>query len=184
MPIFSKEGEFHDMAYVWPHRRGWFVMPSSYSTAAGELLELATSGQGGNDLLVYPIAFLYRHAIELSLKEVIHYARRLEDDGLGVPHGHELDKLWERTSALLQKIAPDRSEPGREEVGRIIAELHELDEKSMAFRYDDQEIGKRLEGPVNLRALGETMQRVVSWLEGGVAMLDALIEARAELDRP
>ena len=171
MPIFTDKGAYHELAYIWPRSAGWEVMSTAYADAADHLV--ATAAGVPRDLLVYPIVFLYRHAIELSLKELIRAALKFHDDGGGeVPHHHDLAKLWRRASALMTTIAPEKSEGGRDEVGKIIMELHELDERGTSFRYDDAMVRDKLPGHVNLTAVGETMQFVLGWLSGGVDMLD------------
>jgi hypothetical protein len=181
MAIFTREGFFHEMAHVWPHRSGEYVMPAAYQEAAETLVRAAESGPG--DLLVFPIVFLYRHAIEVSMKEVLQRGLELEDDGHGPPsrHRHDLMALWRRTRALLMQIVPDDPYDGVDEIEAVITELHDLDERSMSFRYDDQEIGKTLHGPVNVSMIGQTLGGVVNWLAGASDLLDALKAARGEM---
>ena len=180
--IFTDKGTYHELAYIWPHSAGWEILPSAYAEAADQLV--AAAAGAARDLLVYPIVFLYRHAIELGLKELIRAALQVQDDGGGeVPRHHDLAKLWQRASALLTTIAPEDSEGGREEVGAIIMELHELDERGTSFRYDEK-IGDKLQGAVNLREIGKTMQVVLTWLSGGVDMLGEWQSASDHHDGP
>lgn len=178
MAIFTREGFYHEMAHVWPYMPGYFVMPAAYQEAAEELVRAAEKGPG--DLLVFPIVYLYRHAIEVSMKEVIQRAVALRDDGKGSPsqHRHDLMELWRRTRALLMEIVPDEPYDGVDEVQAVIRELHDLDERSMSFRYDDQKIGERLHGPANVPMIGQTLGGVVNWLAGASDMLDALRTAQ------
>jgi len=50
--------------------RGWDAYASGYLEAANLLVEKALETGQRTDTLIYPVAFLYRHYLELRLKEI------------------------------------------------------------------------------------------------------------------
>ncbi len=97
---FASGDEWHlnaCVAFVQSHRHEAYAYREGYRRAATMLFENAVaSDQCSPDLLVFPIAFLWRHHLELALKELVRLVRRLEDDDRTVPTSHPLLPLWLR----------------------------------------------------------------------------------------
>jgi hypothetical protein len=113
-----------------------------YQDAARDLVREWCHSGANPDGIVYPVGFLYRHAIELHLKARItdtEWFRGLDDRkkmralmGRKIRFGHSLKRLWRVLKPLL-KVEPDKDELAT--VERQIQELNDLDEKSDGFRY-------------------------------------------------
>ena len=56
--------------------------------AADAALDLAKAERHHTDFLVYPILFLYRQYLEISLKEILLYAEELRDGNMDIPGTH------------------------------------------------------------------------------------------------
>jgi hypothetical protein len=99
---------------------------------------------------VFPIAFLYRHYVELRLKELALTAReclwkRAVGDGdpglrdqmkeLQVPDTHDLWCLWRVFLPLLARLRPDPGNEVSTRVSRRIRALADADPKGESFRY-------------------------------------------------
>jgi hypothetical protein len=105
---------------------------------------LALLRRGGDDTLVYPAVFSFRHGIELALKSL---ARDLhvvgEVERLGGPN-HRLDEIWEKVREPIDYYSSNfyfdaHFDPGMKltplDVDEVIHHLNRSDPASMAFRY-------------------------------------------------
>jgi hypothetical protein len=115
------------------HDEPWGAMAEGFKRMADVGLRHLEQTGRGQDYLVYPIVYCYRHYVELSLKEIIRAARMLLDEQGGVPSTHNLDALWNTAEPLLKQIA-DSPETYRS-VRNCLARFNELDPQSDAFRY-------------------------------------------------
>lgn len=86
------------------------------------------------DLVVYPLVYCLRHAVELALKMVIRGARGLLDQPGDFPDGHRLDSLWNTARPLLQQIFSNDEETSRR-VTTVIESLRLIDPEGEGFRY-------------------------------------------------
>ena len=120
-----------------------------YKNAADKLVDFAIQA-GDNktlDTFFFPIMYLYRHALEVSLKSIYH---RFNGKVL---HGHELDCLWKKVrDEILNEIDSDeffamvqgykkdavrwvRDNDGLNEIENLFKELQNWDKKSDTWRY-------------------------------------------------
>ncbi len=77
-----------------------------YRRAALRLAEFVCEAGQGQDFLVYPIVYLYRHHIELTLKSIINAAAfvidyTLTEKDLDTLGRHDLAKLWNLAKPML-----------------------------------------------------------------------------------
>lgn len=92
------------------------------------------------DTLTLPIVFLYRHYVELTLKDLIiqgakKYNKPSTPYKVEIPKTHRIDNLWQKLKPMLQQThSPEKSEE-IEVVEACIWELSRLDEGSFSFRY-------------------------------------------------
>lgn len=135
---------------------------AGYWEGAGLLLKHVTSAsQADACTLVYPIFFLYRHAIELSLKRIIF--------GMEEPEGgHDLNKLWKRAEPVINRLPKAGIRSNQDEARRFIAELSKLDSTSQTFRYPVERGRKAkktlLQGRFDLTAFGSRAQATGDYL--------------------
>jgi len=84
----------------------WWEYINGYKKAGDALLSSSNVlGNGRKEYeLVYPMVFLYRHYIELQLKEIILNARNFLDINEKFPKGHDIKELWAMCMGLLREI--------------------------------------------------------------------------------
>lgn len=143
-----------------------FCYAEGYKRAAEELVKFIGDHDQDQDFLVYPIIFLYRHHIELMLKELTVLASKLLGDRTKLPNGHNLKKLWELCEPLLRRIHEDDGTYGA--VTNLINQLTEVDPTSESFRYHVNKEGRPcLPGirRVNLRHFAEVMEGLTNFLD-------------------
>ena len=136
--------------------------------------EGATSGPH-NDKLLYPTIYLYRHCLELKLKDLILLGVRIgnftRDEKLNdILSRHELTRLWTKVKRFLQVNYPEDTEQVSA-VEAVVQEFHQIDRDGQTMRYDrDTNLRKRnyehVPSHISITNLRETMEKVYSYLDG------------------
>jgi hypothetical protein len=110
----------------------------AYRTGAETLHEIAVTSEAGKELL-FPIAFLWRHYLELTLKRIL-----LQLDGGSIRNGllrsHDLLWLWDQAERTFREAWPEAKEHGW--IRRLLAEFQKLDPRADGFRYPISRKGK------------------------------------------
>lgn len=146
-----------------------------YKDAGDLLVKEVEVNRAHQDSLVYPILFLYRQYLELSIKDIIRKGRKLQYETESIPKDHRLDGLWKICSQLLAEIAPGDSEDAIKEIGRLLTEFCTIDPKSEAFRYPEKQDGSPAMPEIrhiNLRNVREIIGKIAVILDGANGMLD------------
>ena len=147
-----------------------------YRKAADALVHKVVESSSDQDILVYPIAFLYRQYIELQLKSIIQDSRVLLSEDSGFPEHHKIKTLWEVAHDLMKKIISQKdisageyiTKEDIELIDKIINEFDKVDPGSFAFRYPKDKCGNiNLEGiiHINLRDLHDQIDLLQDKLE-------------------
>lgn len=126
-----KKTVFRDASVNCIEEDHWCVYADGFLRAAEILVENVRTTYELNTV-IFPILFLYRHYIELSLKETIAYGRYLQH---GTPKSHDLKSLWKETKACIYKHTTNLDKDELQEVERVVLRIHELDPTSEASRY-------------------------------------------------
>lgn len=167
-------------AFVLPSAGGYAV---GFKYAADKVIEAAENDDKNPDLLFFPVAYLYRHSLELSLKAIIEMsvmsrAISMPKDVLNELLGaHNLYCLWIRAREAIHAVSPDRDRTDTEAVEKIILEFHQLDKSGQAFRYPTDKFGKphlaTAQKCVSLQNLKKTMEAVDLFLDACCAGIEA-----------
>ena len=88
------------------------------------------------DSIGYPICFLYRHYMELSIKALFFkYAEEYERKNF-LKNKHSLNDLWKATEPILLKLQKRvESEVNISAISRYIEQMHDFDKQSFTMRY-------------------------------------------------
>ena len=78
---------------------------------AGDLVAEHARTQLGQHTLVYPAVFLYRHYIELRLKEIVQGGNWLVGKPPEFPKHHNINDLWRKCRDNLEKVDEDELIP-------------------------------------------------------------------------
>jgi hypothetical protein len=156
-----------------------------YKDAAEALFEHAKTVGSLPDFLLFPIAFMWRHAIELSLKEIIAMGRVLGSRPWGFPEHHRLADLWTEAKPLVISTGPQgHVGPEVANVEANILELETIDPSAQGFRYPvARNGGPGLQGgptTLSLRLLHDAMQAVTNLLEGVSSVLQQGLDHMAD----
>jgi len=140
-----------------------------YRRAATALYEWVVATGTSPDYLVFPLAFLWRHQVELALKEIIAVGRVIDGKEGDFPPNHRLKKLWTEARPHIEKCGPAHA-PELANVEANIYEFESIDPGADGFRYPqgkDQHGRSMPNAPdlVNLRVLHEGMTAIANFLE-------------------
>jgi hypothetical protein len=168
-------------------RKNFHAYLEGYRRAAIKLFKSACDEGRGANYYVWPLAFLWRHHIELSLKAVIGSGRALDLRRATFPHGHRLVALWRE--ALPHIIACGSADsPELPNVQSTLEDFERLDPGSDGFRYPlaRDGVNASLQDPphtINLRTLHQSMGAVAQFLTcvrtEMTVRLDSLMETYA-----
>jgi hypothetical protein len=169
----SKTGKFF-------HVRSTLISPfypghaESFKLAADMVLDSHEAATGPhNDKLLYPTIYLYRHSLELKLKDLIllgvkcgNFNLTEVEDVLGK---HELSNLWARAKRFLLAHYPNvKSQVSVVEA--VVQEFRQIDKDGQTLRYDrDKGLRQRkyehVPTHIGVSNLRVTMGKVFSFLE-------------------
>ena len=174
--IFTNDGSdwwnkamlMHD----WPYK--WSVYARGYKEAGDRLVLSIERSEGLVDFMVYPILYLYRHFLEISIKASIRDAqvllgiearkkpnRKNERQMAEAAQGHHLESLWKYLIELMIQVHSELEMPRLDETSRVVNAFHSLDLYGDAARYPQGLDGKpslKMLHEVNLRRLREDME--------------------------
>jgi hypothetical protein len=135
--------DYEKVFYAESHPKSWLDIAESFYRASLHLVEGVAEDRLNEDTEGIAAAFLFRHYLELSLKNIILAGRFLTKDSQNAPRedavpewGHNLSKLWKFVlSDSKPKMEADWGSYDTEFAGKCIAEFDAVDPKGMAFRY-------------------------------------------------
>lgn len=114
--------------------RGLGYYLSAYQGAIEALYALAVERRVVVEYAMIPLAFLWRHRIELLLKDIIEGGRQLIGEQLDPEKGHDLLKLWGKARPHILPLGPvDAPELSNAEA--TITEFQRIDPGADGFRY-------------------------------------------------
>lgn len=134
------------------------------------------------DSVVYPLVFVYRHAVELFLKQLATYLPLLSDDKSNVALTHKLTDNWCKTKECLLRYESTFDPDDRliAFVDAVIMDLVEIDPDGQAFRFPHaRNESKFLEKTslINVEVFADAMDSVGEaldfWIYAAADMLEA-----------
>lgn len=152
------------------------VFAKGYTLAANRLASLLLEAPRFSDYEAWPVVFLYRHALELSLKHIIYSSPLLEafkyldvvDRGL--QNSHDLRWLSKIVETVLARLFPG-DESLRQTIAMVTETCHEfseIDPRSDGYRYPIDSKGQRStkrRQVVNLGSFADRMSSVLKELD-------------------
>jgi hypothetical protein len=135
-PLFKSDTDWHNNACLNFSHSASIGYTEGYKRAANILVAYINETARDQDFLVFPIVFLYRHHLELLLKNIIDSGAGLLDAQPGYPKNHKLHILWPLAKELIRKIEPGVGPDAFDLIDHVVNELSKVDPGSMSFRYD------------------------------------------------
>ncbi|ENE37178.1 hypothetical protein ECP030229310_4869 [Escherichia coli P0302293.10] len=184
--LLASDSDWHNNAclnYMPDHGTAY---TEGYRRAADILINHIDESGRDQDFLVYPVLFLYRHHLELLIKQIIGLALALAEDPDKHQYkkdDHNLNNLWPLAQRLILEVDDSYRPSDFKIVKEVVKALHQADERATDFRYARRNDGTRsLEGIhyVNPRRFGEKMGEASDLLDGVDNGLRYLLDCKAE----
>jgi hypothetical protein len=192
MPFYnSVDNIFNITISFTPNSRYDFgIFAKGYTNAAKVLTERIVEQTGRSDANAYPIIFLYRHAFELHLKNVIYKAFeieslwQIEERNSRLYNTHDLIDLAKIVNKLIENLYPNDPFliPLGEKITQTAKEFHDIDPNSFAYRYPIDREGNdstQRNQIVNLESIYKWMSKLLDDLESVDLGLGIEIESSA-----
>lgn len=128
------------------------MQAEAYLKAGTKLLESFKGGNGLTDFDAYPIIFLYRHALELFIKDILlmgnKFARALADRVIETPFqqivsGHRLSRHADKLRKIFAAV-DWKDDDFRYNWDHFLETIDRIDADSMTFRYTLDKKGNAL----------------------------------------
>jgi hypothetical protein len=157
-----------------------------YLESANALIGRTIDDRSKLDVYVYSAVFLYRHSIELLLKESIWMSNFLLGRGKTFPQKHDLMVLWRSLKNNATSLLGTDFPLNGEEVQYVETTLEEIikyDPGSDAFRYP---LDKKMQRPhpdvyhVNVKSLYERFNQIHEHIGQISTMIDYLYDGQSE----
>jgi hypothetical protein len=163
----------------------WDLYAEGYKAAADQLVEDVRERRVHPlDAVVFPIVFLYRHYLELRLKQLMPVSARLLSLDPNFRQKHGLVEVWRHLRPRIEKVWANSKEKN-DAIEEKLIELEKWDPKSDAFRYPVDTAGERnLQGLqyVNVRHLRDVVAGVAAVLDGIAIGMDEMADLKAEME--
>lgn len=141
------------------------------------------------DTLLYPIVYLYRHYLEIMLKDLISDGLEIRGETVSselkeILGQHNLMKLWNNFKPFFCEVCGTDSdfEAVKKAMESYINQMHCIDPEAISFRYDKSKTGKQsLEGieRINILNFCRNMEKLSLLIEGiSMQFSDALDHVR------
>jgi hypothetical protein len=184
--LFAAGGDWGNNACLNFMGGDWTMYILGYKKAGDVLVEFVKETQSEQDILVYPIVFMYRQYLELRLKWLIQVSYDLLDRELDFPRTHKLDILWNRLRIMLPQIEASVLSEDLEAIDDAISQFCKIDPTSETFRYPTNKEGDNSLSPdvriINLRQLGDIMQKIASYFDATANMLSVYRDYKSDLE--
>jgi hypothetical protein len=163
--LFVESAWAYDAHIVRDPAERFYRMPMGYKRSGDILIDQASADVVDRANVIYGALFCYRQSIELFLKGLI---EAFGDGKVYSPKNtHELDRLWERFMRILNERG--RAEGvGLSAAQRLVAEMHEADQRSDGFRFPTDRDGAPFafgDRGIDLANVREVMEGLVNFFE-------------------
>lgn len=152
MPFYDLKNDTSNFVISWTGdpRNDFGMFAKGYISAADHLAKTILQAPHFSDYEAYPVVFLYRHALELSLKHIIYRCaglgalKEIESIRDELHNNHRLDDLMEAAAASLKILFPSDLMLASliPRCRQTCLELSHIDPNSFSFRYPMDKKGR------------------------------------------
>lgn len=172
MAFYDGVGSNFVISFMPDPKNDFSVFGRGYHNAASRLAEDLLSRGGFPDYDAYPVVFLYRHSLELYLKNVIYKSallmafERMDDIRTTLHNTHNLVILSKKATELIQRLFPHDEDLQllAQEILKVSSEFSDIDPGSFGYRYPIDKKGHFSTKPhqvVSLEAIYRTMNELL-----------------------
>jgi len=184
--LFSGDGDWFNACVGWT-RDQWVGYIEGYKLAADLLVQHVADEQRNQDFLIYPIVFLYRQAVEVSLKHLIWVGSQLQDkrpEQKPKPN-HLLVQLWRQCRPIIEDVWPDGPKQDLDAVGTVLDQFEARDPNSTVCRYPVTKEGRAslsVNERIDIRNFAEVVNGVLALLDGCACEFSEYLQNKLEYE--
>lgn len=162
------------------------IVADGFRRVADAGLEKAGTDAQHPDSAFWPIAFLYRHSIEIYLKEVIRMGSLLLDEQASPTdlRGHRLARLWGVALRVLNGVWPNGAESELEPIRQVVVDFDNVDPNGDAFRYRFDLQGRahlqNMPQVISLQLMAEHCNEAIEMLDGVLTGIATCLQQKRE----
>jgi hypothetical protein len=183
--LFSAEADWWHNACLDPFYADWYAYTEGYRRAGSILVDHVKTHRSDLDALVYPIIFLYRHHIELRLKNIILNGTKFLDEPCDFPKHHKLIELWSQARRILEKIYEGDPKEDLNDTENFIKQFSNKDLYGDAFRYPTDKQGKKTLPDlmhINIRKFSDIAEKTAQLLDGASMGIDEYLGWKMDME--
>ncbi len=182
--VFARTRSSTDDAFVrwWDPIRD-HIIAKGFKEAADIVVGHVTEEDLRQDRYLFPVAFLYRHALEVSIKHLLRECAKLFNATADsqIAH-HDLAELWTQAQTYLVRLNKTGTEDFVRPISKAVEEFKLYDRNAQAFRYATTKQGTAnlcdFPEAVTLSNTMSVMSEVFLRLDSCVSVIQAEAEAR------
>lgn len=168
------------------------LLALAFKESADKIINELSRGEDPQhpDMFFIPIAYLYRHSLELQMKQIIRLGLRLnlieeDEDIFSALEKHGLYQLWNHVKKVIIKYWPDGPKEDINAAESIIQKIHNIDKSGQSLRYSEDKSGrktlKQLPDSVDLIHFKNVLEAIFNFLDGCEAGLDDALQYMNEI---
>ena len=163
------------------------ISAEAFKEAADKLVSILCEKNNifPSDKYFMPVTYLYRHSLEIKLKEIINLGLRLElieqsDEISDVMTRHRLIPLWKHARRIIEKHWPHGQKEDVSSAAGIIQAFHNIDKSGQNLRYPKNRSGEHnlenMPKEVELNQIKDVFAAIYNFLDGCDAGLNDAID--------
>jgi hypothetical protein len=179
--LFSEDGGWWNACVGWTPFQ-WYGYSEGYRRAAEVLVKHVTETDRDLSTLVFPIVFLYRQALEVSLKHLLVKGCQLLDREKPKITGnrHSLVEHWKHCRPILEAVWPEGPNGDLDAVGDVLTQFERRDPSSTRFRFPDGEPMTR--GHIDVPNFAAVAERAYALLDASLTGIGEYLQNKWEIE--
>lgn len=160
-----------------------------FKEAADAVVAHALEQPSHPDRFLFPIAFMYRHSLEVELKILHRKASHLTttplpNKGLNT---HDLVRIWQLVRRMIEQVWPQGNRQELDRVEQVIRDFQDADPRAQAFRYEVDTKGeenlKAFPDAIAIDSLRDVVTKAYELLDGCEMGIDHYLDLVAQMER-
>lgn len=142
--LFKSDGRLWNIADTTVSHKDWCIYADGYKRASDILVQDVLKTGTKKNFLIYPIVFLYRHYLELCLKDILRNSSILTGRIPDISGHHGISDIWNACKKIILELqsAEEDSSINLDIISQCISEFQKYDPEATAFRYPMNKKGK------------------------------------------
>lgn len=157
-----------------------------YFEAGKRLCESLVENHSRVDVVIYPLVYTFRHAIELGLKHLCIVLPKLINENISIKYTHSLFDNWNMVKPYLVKL-PDgyNDQEPIQYFEKVLNDLIQFDPKGETFRFPkarDGQLFLQEASHINVVVFGDIMLEIYKIFDYWFTAVEVIYDYKTEID--